>query len=228
MGILIMYYPIFNMMNEWFVERRGLALGVICASTGFSGLFYPFVLESLLNKFGPATTLRISALALLLLCGPCLPLFQTRHPVSRGEEAPATDYSFLKMPLFYFFALAGLLQGLGFYFPTIYLPSYAMSLGLSPTMGALLLVVYSFAQVLGQMAFGYVSDMRIKRFWLDERVPVHLLIFISSFVSGVSILALWGPARSIGMLVAFAFFYGMSAAGFAVLWARMVCLHRSS
>ncbi|KAL8722563.1 MAG: hypothetical protein Q9225_000958 [Loekoesia sp. 1 TL-2023] len=160
-GILIMYYPIFNLLNEWFIERRGLALGVICASTGITGLFYPFVLEVLLNRYGPATTLRVSAIALLLLCG------------------------------------------------------------MSSTIGALLLVVYSFAQILGQMAFGYVSDLRIKRFWMNERVPVEILVFISPFISAVSILALWGPARSLAMLIAFVIFYGASSGGFAVLWARM-------
>ncbi|KAL8961764.1 MAG: hypothetical protein Q9193_001723, partial [Seirophora villosa] len=129
-----MAYPIFNMMNEWFIERRGLALGVICASTGITGLFIPFVLNFLLHKYGPANTLRISALALLLLCGPCLPLLQPRLPTSHDNTLPAADYSFLKMPLFYCFALAQLLQGLGFYLPTIYLPSYAISMGLSGTM----------------------------------------------------------------------------------------------
>ncbi|KAL8922799.1 MAG: hypothetical protein Q9208_004924 [Pyrenodesmia sp. 3 TL-2023] len=220
MGILIMWYPIFNMMNEWFIERRGFALAVICASTGFTGLFYPFALEVLLNKYGPETTLRISAVGLLSLCGPCLPLFKNRCPIPR-KEAPEVDYSFLKLPLFYFFALAGLLQGLGFYFPTIYLPSYATSLGLSSTMGALLLVIYSLAQVVGQMAFGHVSDMRIKRLWQDQRVPVEILVFLSPCVSGVAILVLWGPAHSLGMLIAFAIVYGISAGGFAVLWARM-------
>lgn len=217
-----MAYPIFNMMNEWFIERRGLALGVICASTGITGLFIPFVLNFLLHKYGPANTLRISALALLLLCGPCLPLLKPRLPNSHVDTVPAADYSFLKMPLFYCFALAQLLQGLGFYLPTFYLPSYAISMGLSGTMGAFLLVIASFSQVLGQMAFGCVSDMRIKRLWIDGRVPVHILLFVSTFMSGISILALWGPARSQGMLIAFATVYGMSAGGFAVLWARMV------
>ncbi|KAL9596045.1 MAG: hypothetical protein Q9219_006061 [cf. Caloplaca sp. 3 TL-2023] len=223
LGILIMYYPIFNMLNEWFYERRGLALGIICASTGITGLFYPFALEVLLNKYGPAVTLRICAIALLVLCGPCLPLLKSRYPSYDGTEVPKTNWSFLKMPLFYFFALSGLLQGLGFYFPTIYLPSYATSFGLSSTIGALLLVIYSFAQVLGQLAFGYVSDMRVRRFWQDERVPVEILVFVSPLVSGISIFALWGLARSFVMLAAFAMMYGIFAGGFVVLWARMVC-----
>ncbi|KAL8863552.1 MAG: hypothetical protein Q9178_000233 [Gyalolechia marmorata] len=127
-GVLIIFYPVFSMLNEWFVDRRGLALGILCAATGVSGLFYPFVLEILLN---------------------------------------------------------------------------------------------SFAQMLGQIAFGKFSDLRIKRFWMEKRIPVEILIFISPLMSGIAILGLWGTATSITMLVVFASVYGFFAGGFVVLWARM-------
>ncbi|KAL8996585.1 MAG: hypothetical protein Q9169_003924 [Polycauliona sp. 2 TL-2023] len=221
MGILIMYYPVFNMLNEWFIDRRGLALGILCAATGVSGLFYPFVLEILLNRCGPATTLRVSAIALTVLCGPVLPLLKGRHPRSYCDANPKTDYSFFKMPLFYIFSLAAVLQGLGFYFPSIYLPSYATSLGSSDHIGASLLVVSNVAQMLGQVAFGYFSDLRIRRFCIDKRVPVEVLVFVSPLMSGIAILGLWGMASSIGMLIVFALVYGIFAGGFVVLWARM-------
>jgi hypothetical protein len=28
-GFLTMYYPLLNMLNEWFVKRRGLAYGIL-------------------------------------------------------------------------------------------------------------------------------------------------------------------------------------------------------
>ncbi|KAI4248541.1 MAG: hypothetical protein L6R40_001103 [Gallowayella cf. fulva] len=199
MGILILYYPIFSMLNEWWVERRGLALGILCAAAGVSGLFYPFVLEVLLNKYGPATTLRVSAVALTLLCGPVLPLLKGRYSASHHEKAPEMDYSFFKMPLFYVFSLVGLLQGLGFYFPMIYLPSYATSLGLSDHIGAALLVIYSFAQILGQLGFGYFSDLRVKRFWAEERIPVEILLFVSPLGTTLS------PSPSLALITLSAF-----------------------
>lgn len=222
-GILIMYYPVFNMLNEWFIDRRGLALGILCAATGVSGLFYPFLLEILLNKYGPATTLRVSAVALTVLGGPVLPLLKGRYPSSYHDTIPKIDYSIFKMPLFYIFSLATLLQGLGYYFPRIYLPSYTTLLGLSDRIGALLLVVVSVAQMLGRIAFGYSSDLRIKRLLMDKRVPVEALVFISSLMAGIAILGLWGMASSIAALIMFALIYGIFAGGFVVLWARMVC-----
>ena len=53
-----MYYLVFNMLNEWFIDRRGLALGE---------LFYPSVFEVYLGEHGAATTLRVNAVALALL-----------------------------------------------------------------------------------------------------------------------------------------------------------------
>ncbi|KAL8947143.1 MAG: hypothetical protein Q9222_006547 [Ikaeria aurantiellina] len=220
-GILVVYYPIYTMLNEWFIEKRGLALGIICASTGVTGLFFPFALEVLLSKYGPPTTLRVCAIAFILLTGPVLPMLKGRLPKSHHEEMPALDYSFLRMPQFYFFAIATLLQGMGFYFPNIYLPSYASSLGLGNTLGALLLVVYSFAQVLGQIGFGYFSDLRVNRFGINERLPVSILVFISTLVSGIAILTMWGLATTFPLLVVFVIFYGIFAGGFVVTWARM-------
>ena len=222
LGILIMYYPMINMLNEWFIVRRGLALGIFCASTGVSGLFLPFVLEILLNKYGVAATLRICVLILAGCCGPVLPLLKSRFPSDYEVKAQSSDYSFLKMPQFYAFALADLFQGLGFYFPALYLPSYSKFLGMNDSIGALLLAVFSLAQIVGQVMFGYLSDLRIRRLWLDQRLPVHILVFASPFMSGISIIAIWGLSHTLPMLIFFATMYGIFAAGFVSLWARMV------
>ena len=108
------------------------------------------------------------------------------------------------------------------YFPIIYLPSYAASFGMTDVVGAALLVICSFAQLLGQLSFGFLSDLRIQRLWIDKRVPVEFLVFLSPFVAGISILIFWSMAHSLPMLVVFAMCYGIFGGGFAVLWARMV------
>lgn len=224
LGVLLIFYPIFSMMNEWFIERRGLAMGLFCGATGVTGMFLPFVLQILLDKYGPVITLRISTIGLIILIGPMLPMLKPRFPKDFHEEVPKADFSFLRMPLFYCFALAGLLQGMAYYFPGFFAASYAESLGMSSTIGALQLVVAALGQLTGQIAFGYFSDLRLPGFWIDKRLPVEILVFISPFISGVAVLALWGTARSLGMLIAFDIIFGFFGGGFVVLWARMVCL----
>ena len=57
----------------------------------------------------------------------------------------------------------------------------------------------------GQFAFGYISD---------KRVSVSTLAVISSVFAAGATLALWGPAKSLGLLLAFSPVYGFFRYGF--------------
>jgi MFS family permease len=118
----------------------------------------------------------------------------------------------VRTPLFWVYSVSNIAQGLGYFFPTLYLPSYARTMGLSSTKGALLLALMSVAQVVGQFTFGVLSD---------RRVSVDLLITCSTAVAAAASFALWGLAHSLAMLVAFALVYGFFGAGYVAMWARM-------
>ena len=51
------------MLIKWFVAKRGLALGIVTAATGVSGIGITFVLATLVDIYGYPTTLRAFALA---------------------------------------------------------------------------------------------------------------------------------------------------------------------
>ena len=213
LGELILYYPVISIINEWFVEKRGMAYGIQCCATGFSGIVFPFVLEILLKIYGFATTLRGISVFLALAAGSCLPLFKRRvPPIKDHAEMEKTNLSFLKKPIFYLYAASNLFQGLDFYLPLLFLPSYATSIGLSAEAGALLLAVASFAQVIGQVIFGYLSD---------GRIGLHTLLFVSPFISAIAAFTLWGFASSLPLLIMFSIVYGLFAEAYAALWARM-------
>ncbi|KAH6661947.1 major facilitator superfamily domain-containing protein [Plectosphaerella plurivora] len=210
-GFTLLYFPILRMLNEWFIERRGLAYGVMFAGGGFSGVGYPFLLEVLLSKYGYRTTLRAMAVALFVLVLPVIPLLKGRLPVASSGVLRGLDVGFFRQPLFYFFALSNLVQALGYYIPGLYLPTYASSLGLSGTTGALLLAAFNLSTTFGQIAMG----------WLSDRVSnALLLVFVSSFVSALASFLLWGFASSLPTLLAFAIVYGWFAGGFVILWPK--------
>lgn len=211
-GELILYYPIISMLNEWFVQKRGLCYGVLACATGVTGIVMPFVIETLLNRYGYATTLRAVAVGIVVLTGPCFPLIKGRLPASNHSASRKTDWAFLRKPLFYFYSLSNLCQGMAYWFPSLYLPSYATSLGLSPASGALLLALFSVAQIGGQLTFGFLSD---------NRLPLHFLLFLAPFVSGFAVFTLWGLSHSLPPLTVFSLLYGFFGAGYVVLWARM-------
>lgn len=200
------------MVNEWWVVRRGLAWGIIASASGASGVVFPFIVEALLNKYGYKITLRAIALAMTVLTGPLLPLFKAHLPPAEQSVMARTDWSFLKKPLFWVYFTSNVAQAFGFYFPSLYLPSYATSIGLSSTTGALLLAIMSVAQVLGQFTFGFLSD---------GRIPLNVLILSSSAMAAIASLTLWGLARSLAPLIIFALIYGFFGYGYISMRVRM-------
>jgi predicted MFS family arabinose efflux permease len=211
-GFLIFYYNILSFVNEFWIMRRGMAYGILCASSGVSGIIMPFAIEALLAKYGYQNTLRIITVGLVVLTGPLIPLLKGRLPPSERTATGKTNWKALRKPLFWVYCTSNVAQGLGYFFPSLYLPSYATAIGLTPTQGALILALLSVSQVVGQFSFGYLSD---------HRVPLNLLILISTLVSGLATLTLWGLAKSLAALVVFALVYGFFGAGYVAMWARM-------
>ncbi|KAI1427776.1 major facilitator superfamily domain-containing protein [Xylaria sp. FL1777] len=211
-GFLIFYYPILGMVNEYWITRRGMAYGILCGASGVSGSVMPFVLQALLAQYGYKTTLRAVAVALVFLTGPFIPLLKGRLPPPERANIPKMNWTFFQNSLFWVYSVANLLQGLGYFFPSLYLPSYASSLGLGGKSGALLLAVMSICQVGGQFVFGLLSD---------RKVPLTVLACSSTIVAAVACLTLWRLAKSLPVLVIFVIIYGFFGAGFTATWARM-------
>lgn len=211
-GYLIIFYPVVSMLNEWWVTRRGLAWGIMSGSSGASGVAYPFVIEALLNKYGYKTTLRSLAVATFVMTAPLMPLFKRRLPTSHASVSAPANWGFFTKPIFWFYFTSTVVFSLGFYLPSLYLPSYAASLGLSSRTGAMLLALISMAQVLGQFSFGYLSD---------GRLPLNILLLSSSIVGAVASLTLWGLAQSLVPLVLFSLIYGFFAYAFIAMRVRM-------
>lgn len=212
-GFIIFYYPILSMVDEFWVRRRGMAYGLLCSASGASGAVMPLIIQILLRRFGHQTTLRAVAVALVVLTGPLIPLLKGRLGHQHITNL-RTDWTFLHKPLFWTYTLSNIFMGMGYFFPALYLPSYAALLGLSSTQGALLLTLMSTSQVLGQFSFGYISD--------KKKVPLNALIVGSSSIAALVTLSLWGLARSFAPLAVFAIVYGFFGAGYTAMWARMV------
>ncbi|KAL2434155.1 hypothetical protein ABEF95_014803 [Exophiala dermatitidis] len=212
LGFTLSEYPILSMINEYWISRRGMAYGFICASSGLSGAGFPFLINQLLARYGYQTTLRSIAIGLFVLTGPLIPNFKGRLPESESTAPGKTDWSFVKTTLFWVYSASNLAMGLAYFFPSLYLPSYATAHGMGSTRGALLLAVMSISQVLGQMTFGYLSD---------RRLPLSVLTISSPLVAGVAAYTCWGLARNISLLAVFAVVYGSFGAGYTALWGRI-------
>ncbi|KAH7417975.1 major facilitator superfamily domain-containing protein [Cadophora sp. MPI-SDFR-AT-0126] len=210
-GFLIISYATFSMLNEWFIKKRGLAYGILLSAAGAGGLGLPFVLQVLLQKYGYAMTLRIYAIATVVIVGPAILLVRsrTRH-LQKPPKAEKIDYSVLKKPIFVSLSICNFLQGLVFYLPSIFIPSFAAEISLSPTQRSILLVLINLSQIIGLLSIGHVSDF----------VDVHLLLLASSLGSAIVVYVLWGLSKTMLHLCFFALLFGFMAGSFEALFPR--------
>ena len=90
-GGAMMYNPFIFYLDEWFIERKGLAYGIFWAGAGLCSAIIPFVMEWGLSEYGFRTTLRIWAVFLVSESQPSLiALYSRLHfksdPIDEGHH----------------------------------------------------------------------------------------------------------------------------------------------
>jgi len=203
----VLYGPALLWLSEWFVERRGLAGGLIFCGSGVGGALFPPLLGTLLEKAGFRWTLRIWGAAFAVFAGAAIWFIQPRIPASRSRDirvAPV-DWSFLVHPTFLIIATTNLIQSLGYFPVSLYIPTYTSSLGLPALDGQLVLSTFNMFSVIGQIIFGYLCD----------RMSYSRVVIISGLGSALAAYLLWGYARNLGLIFAFAILFGCLGGGFS-------------
>lgn len=232
-GWVVCYTPFLFMLNDWFIKRRGLAYGILFGASGVSGLVIPLAVGALLDRFGFRVALRSYAATIVLVSGPGLFLIRPRRePSSMGSGSSShtthakpdydgdqrTDtFTVVRSLPFQIFAIAIFTQGLCFFLPNIFLPTYATLLALSHASSNALLALMSLSQVSGQLFFGYLSD----------RSSPYLATSLSTLLCAISVIFLWGTAKEAGRLAAFTIIWGACAGSFSVLYTS-ICIHLTS
>ncbi|KZT57502.1 MFS general substrate transporter, partial [Calocera cornea HHB12733] len=202
-----LYGPVLLWLPEWFVERRGLAGGIIFAGTGIGGGLFPVLLGTLLERTGFRWTMRIWAGLVTVFAGTALWVVKPRIRPSRarGARMAPVDWSFFKNRTFAVVGMTVFIQALAFFPVSLYLPAYTASLGLPAVDGQLVLSTFNIFSVLGQVIFGYLCD----------KVSYSQVILISSVGSALAAYLLWGFARNLSLVFAFVVVFGTLGGGFS-------------
>ncbi|KAG9236766.1 MFS monocarboxylate transporter [Amylocarpus encephaloides] len=204
LGGAVVYSPALIFLDQWFVRRKGLAFGVMWAGTGVGGLTIPFIMNSLLSRFGFRTTLRIWAVTNLVLTSPFIYFLRPRLPVGPVSHSPRRGLNFLRTSTFWILFIGLTAESLGYFIPGIYLPSFARALGLSPAIGTLLVALINAAGVSGTVFMG----------WLIDRFHVATIVLICSVGAAASVFLGWGLSNALPLLCIFSILYGFFAGGY--------------
>ncbi|TFY82322.1 hypothetical protein EWM64_g1694 [Hericium alpestre] len=217
LGGSMVYAPCISYMSEWFVRRRGLANGLLFCGSAAGGLVMPFILPPLLQAYGPFLTLRILAVAILILMIPCLVFIKPRlpearvHGPTRRAEGSSRDM-WLKNWTWWTLIIANTVQGFGYFVPQLWLPTFAAALSLSGTASSLSLALLNGSQALGPLLVGALSD---------HFTPWPLAL-TTAILSALCTVVLWGAVGNVAGLLVFSATYGVVAGGWSTLWSGFV------
>lgn len=182
------------------------------AGTGTAGLIVPFLLNALLEKYGFRTTLRIWAATILILSSPLLYFIRPRLPISAVSQSPRYGLNFLKTFSFWLLQAGLIIESLGYFLPSVYLPTFARSLNLSPAIGSLLVALLNGAAVFATIIFGMLCD----------RFHVTTVILLSTIGATISVFLFWGLSTALPLLIVFSILYGFFAGGFVSTFSGVI------
>jgi len=131
-----------------------------------------------------------------------------RIPIAQTHIPRRFDFSFILTPTFAILEACNMIEALGFFLPSIYLPTYARSLGASTLLSALTVILFNVASVFGCVFMGAIVD----------RFHVTTCIAISTIGSTIGIFVVWGFSISLAPLYVFCIIYGFFAGSYTSTW----------
>lgn len=161
--------PLTMIINNWFVEKHGLATSLVFSFSGVAGTLFSPILSSCIEKYGWQTSYVIMGMLILFLTLPSIiypfhidPLKESLLPYGGKKqeqkvETSQAKFNFVSAPFIAFFVF-GLLSAC-LTSVTQHFPGYAASLGFSASIGALLLSAGMVGNISFKLLIGVLSDM---------------------------------------------------------------------
>ena len=195
LGAACAYVPTLAIVGGWFTRRRNAALGVAATGTGCGMLVMPPLAATLIEHFGWRHANMILGVGCALLLAICASVSErpplaspSSHSLGRAVRSPA----FVMLYVSWILATAAL------FVPFVFLPAFAIDLGVSQVVAAALISVLGGMSVIGRLGLGLLGD----------RIGTLRLFKVATLVMGASYL-LWLAATDYGWLLVFAAVLGL-------------------
>jgi MFS family permease len=157
--------PLYIYVSRWFDRRRGSALALISSGSYLAGAIWPPVFERAIDSLGWRQTMLWYALAEIVIIVPLAAIY-FRHPPEEVHAVTASGTGagrarVLGMPRNLVFAMmcaAGVLCCIPMAMPQGHLIAFCSDLGISRSMGALMLSVLLGTAFISRQIWGVISD----------------------------------------------------------------------
>lgn len=225
----ILNIPVTKVVSSWFVERRGLAIGITLAGFGLGGLFMIPLASYLISILGWRAAYCLLG---LLICVVLIPLSvfiirespedkgllpngkasagQAKLPLTvKAQEDNLQGWSLagaLRTPAYWLIAAALTLAYLGTASVIAHIIPFFEDRGISPQLAATILGLATGVSIFGRVAAGYIAD----------RVAIKYVIMFCFLLQIVGLLLLLGT-MSMTMVWLFVIVFGIAIGGMFAL-----------
>jgi MFS family permease len=157
--------PLYIYVSRWFDRRRGSALALISSGTYVAGAFWPPIFERVIANFGWRQAMLWYALAEIVVVVPLAAISfrappEVIHPAAVSGDNPgkARVLGWPSNAVFALMCSAGVLCCIPMAMPQGHLVAFCSDLGISRSMGALMLSVLLGTAFLSRQVWGVISD----------------------------------------------------------------------
>ncbi|HNR13424.1 MAG TPA: MFS transporter [Thermodesulfobacteriota bacterium] len=222
-GFCGLYISAMAVVSNWFIRKRGTALGLMFMGIGAGGLVLAPLTNYFILSFGWRTAYILLGVITLLLAVPTINVFIKTKPedvgllpdgamAGPGKGGPMkieglSAQEAMRTPTFWILAAVFFLFSCGLTGVTIHLVPYLRDVGFSPTTAASIFGIVSGLSILGRLGFGYLAD----------RIDVRYVTVMSYALCIIGLLFLMGVGPSamifvVGFVATYSFSYGGDAA----------------
>jgi MFS family permease len=157
--------PMYVYVSRWFDRRRGSALALISSGTYLAGTIWPPIFQSAIVEFGWRNSMLLYAVAEMLVVVPIAAIYfrappEANHPVTSATagSARARVLGWPPNVVFAMICCAAVLCCIPMAMPQGHLVAFCSDLGISRSVGALMLSVLLGTAFLSRQVWGAISD----------------------------------------------------------------------
>ena len=161
-GTAFVFTPLVSLLTGWFPQRRGMVIGMATSGVGLGVLLSGVLVPRLSLAYGPGSWRLVWAIfAGLAALSVLLSVLVLRDPPARqgnSAEKPSSSLSVYRNPGVLLVGAAYGLGGFAFSMQTLFMLSYTLSAGVSPTVAGTLVAVNGLLSVVSGVGWGWISD----------------------------------------------------------------------
>ncbi|KUJ18471.1 MFS general substrate transporter [Mollisia scopiformis] len=205
--------PAMAATGQYFNKKRGAAIGIAVAGSSLGGVIFPIALSKLVHNqsIGFGWSIRILGFMMFALLGPACIAIRARLP-------PRTASFFLpsafKEITYISLLVASFLMIMGVFMPFFYLPSFAVSKGMSTQLASYIVSILNGASFFGRVIPGVLGD----------KLGRLNALAAAAFASGILILCMQAISSNAGIIVfsaLYGFCSGAIVSGFSTCLAQI-------